>query len=238
MNKTTTVALERITKKYVIHHEKPMLSEKLFLPRNEQFIALQDISLTIKKREKVGIIGRNGAGKTTFLKIICGITAPTRGTIRTNGRVIPIIDLEAGFHPDLTGEQNIYLNGLILGMNRRQIRRKVGDIIRFAQLGQFIDVPLFTYSQGMKFRLGFSIAVHADPEILVLDEGISAGDKDFQKKTRAKIEELFRSDKTVIIASHWLDFLEENCDRILWFEKGKIIRDGGPEIVRKYRKAL
>lgn len=225
-NSSIAIQLSSISKKYEIHHEKPTLVEKFINGRNETFWALKDINLTIKKGERVAIIGPNGSGKTTLLKIIAGITAPTTGTIETHGKVVSLIDLEAGFHPDLTGEQNIYINGMLLGMGKKDIAKKLDRIISFADIGQFIDVPLFTYSSGMKLRLGFAIAVRANPDILILDEGLSVGDADFQKKSQAKIWEFFRNGKTVLVVTHWLEFIKRNCRRILTMEKGRVISDG------------
>lgn len=224
--RTIAIQLTRISKQYSIHHEKPTLVEKFVNAPNETFWALKNIDLTIKKGEKVGIIGPNGSGKTTLLKIIAGITAPTSGVVTTNGNIVSLIDLEAGFHPDLTGEQNIYLNGMILGMKRHEIDKNFDAIIQFADIKQFIDTPLFTYSEGMKLRLGFAVAVHANPDILILDEGLTVGDHDFQKKSQAKIQDFFRQGKTIVIASHWLDFLKKNCQRFIIMERGRIKNDG------------
>lgn len=228
------IELTNITKEYVIHHEKPTLVEKFFKGKTERFTALNHINLTIRKGERVGIIGPNGSGKTTLLKIIAGITTPTNGMVKTNGKIVSLIDLEAGFHPDLIGEQNIYLNGMLLGMTNNEIARKLKNIIDFADIRQFIDAPLFTYSSGMKLRLGFAVAVHADPDILILDEGLSVGDKDFQKKSQKKIREFFHEDKTVVVVTHNLDFIASTCKRVLQFQKGLLICDGGPEVLSHY----
>ena len=230
------VKLQGVSKIYTIHHEKPTLVEKFINHKEEKFVALNDINLEIKKGEKVGIIGPNGSGKTTLLKIIAGITSPTKGKVKTWGKIISIIDLEAGFHPDLTGEQNIYLNGMILGMQRESIKDRIKKIINFADIGSFIDTPLFTYSEGMKLRLGFSIAVHANPDILILDESMWAGDLEFEKKSTAKLKEFFRMKKTILVVSHWLSYIEKNCKRVLLIDEGKIIRDGSIKVINEYRK--
>ncbi|HUC94796.1 MAG TPA: ABC transporter ATP-binding protein [Candidatus Saccharimonadales bacterium] len=230
------VKLQGVSKIYTIHHEKPTLVEKFINHKEEKFVALNDINLEIKKGEKVGIIGPNGSGKTTLLKIIAGITSPTKGKVKTWGKIISIIDLEAGFHPDLTGEQNIYLNGMILGMQRESIKDRINKIINFADIGSFIDTPLFTYSEGMKLRLGFSIAVHANPDILILDESMWAGDLEFEKKSTAKLKEFFRMKKTILVVSHWLSYIEKNCKRVLLIDEGKIIRDGSIKVINEYRK--
>ena len=220
------IRLTNISKRYTIHHEKPTLVEKL-VRRDETFWALRDINLTIKKGERVGIIGHNGSGKTTLLKIIAGITTPTTGTVETRGRIVSLIDLEAGFHPDLTGIQNIFLNGMLLGMKKDEIEHKLDAIIRFADIRQFIDVPLYTYSNGMKLRLGFSIAVHANPDILILDEGMSVGDKAFQEKTKKKLDEFFRKKITLLMVSHHASVLKNICRRFLILSGGSMKNDGG-----------
>ncbi len=228
------IQLTDIRKKYQIHHEKPTLVEKFIKDHNETFWALKKLTLTVHKGEKIGIIGRNGSGKTTLLKIMAGITAPTSGRVQTYGRVVSLIDLEAGFHADLTGYQNIYLNGMLLGMSRREIEAKIKDIIAFADLKQFIDAPLFTYSSGMALRLGFAVAVHAEPDILLLDENLSAGDANFRIKARRKLQEFFREEKTIIVVTHYLDFIAETCDRIIHIKNGAVVRDGGLEILSQY----
>lgn len=225
MKNNIAIQLTNVSKKYEIHHEKPTLVEKFVKGKNEIFWALQDINLTIKKGEAVGIIGPNGAGKTTLLKIISRITTPTTGEVKTHGRVVSLIDLEAGFHQDLTGLQNIFLNGMLLGLTKKEIDGKLLSIIEFADIRQFIDAPLFTYSEGMKLRLGYAIAVSSNPDILIFDEGISAGDENFRKKSLAKTQGFFKQGKTIIIASHWMEFIQQNCKRIIEFEGGKVKTD-------------
>lgn len=235
INNEIAVQLTGVNKKYEIHHEKPTLVEKFVKGKNEFFWALKDINLKIFKGEKVGIIGPNGSGKTTILKIITGITSPTSGMATVYGRIVSLIDMEAGFHPDLTGLQNIYLNASLLGMRKKETELKLNSIIQFADLKQFIDVPFFTYSNGMKLRLGFSVAIHSDPDILIIDEGFSVGDKQFQIKTKGYIEKFFKNKKTIILVSHWLDFVKEHCDRILLMRQGSIIEDGlSREVIGKY----
>lgn len=232
------IRLTDVSKEYTIHHEKPTLVEKFVKGINEQFLALDTISLTIHKGEKAGIIGPNGSGKTTLLKVIAGIATPTHGTVEVYGKIVSLIDLEAGFHPDLSGEQNIFLNGMLLGMSKRDIAKRLDAIIRFADIGQFIDAPLFTYSEGMKLRVGFAIAVHANPDILILDEGLSVGDREFQKKSQAKIQEFFRKGKTVLVVTHWLGFVRSSCNRVLVMGKGRVVADGPISLVDHYEKGL
>lgn len=236
MKKSNDIAirLTNISKRYTIHHEKPTLVEKLINGKDEEFWALKDINLTIKKGERVGIIGPNGSGKTTLLKIIAGITTPTSGTIETHGKIVSLIDLEAGFHPELTGEQNIYLNGKLLGVKKEEIEAKLDTIIRFADIKQFIDTPLFTYSSGMKLRLGFAIAVHANPDILILDEGISVGDKSFQEKSAFTIQKLIKRGITLFMVSHQIATMEQICRRYIIFDKNRIIADGSKKILILY----
>ncbi len=236
--KNIALNLSRISKKYLIHHDKPTLVERIMNGKNEHFYALRDINLTVKKGERIGVIGANGSGKTTLLKIITGIAAPSIGRVNTFGKIVSLIDLEAGFHPDLTGIQNIYLNGTLLGMSKKEITEKLVEIVKFADIGKFIDAQLFTYSSGMKLRLGFSVAVHANPEILVLDENLAVGDQDFKKKSFDKIQELFNQGKTVIIASHNMEVIVENCQKVIWLENGRI-KAKGPvrKILSSYLKS-
>jgi len=233
--KKVAVCLSKVTKTYVLHHEKPTFVEN-FLKRNkrEKFTALSKISITFSQGEKIGIIGPNGAGKTTFLKLIAGITVPTSGNIITHGKIVSLIDLEAGFQPDLTGEENIFLNALLIGMSRKKVQEMFKEIIAFSEISSFIDSPLYTYSQGMKLRLGFSIAIHADPDILILDEAVTAGDKAFRQKAGERIKALFQTNKTILVSTHWDEFLRENCQRFIRFDSGKIIDDGSIAVLNKY----
>ncbi len=224
------VQLLGVSKKYVIHHEKPTLVEKFIQRKYETFWALNEMDLTIRKGEKLGIIGPNGSGKTTLLKIIAGITSPTTGTVKRKGKVVSLIDLEAGFHPELSGIQNIYLNGMLLGMSKRTIDQKLRAIIEFADIGQFIDVPLYTYSEGMMLRLGFSVAIQSNPDILILDEGLGVGDTQFRKKSQQVLKQMIRNNKTFIIASHWIEFVYENCETIIE------LRHGRYRVVKSVRK--
>ncbi len=220
------IELKGVSKKYVIHHEKPTLVEKMVKGREEKFLALNDVNLTIKKGEKVGIIGPNGSGKTTLLKVIAGITTPTAGTVETHGKIVSLIDLEAGFHPDLTGIQNIFLNGMLLGMSRQIITKKIDQIIKYADIGQFIDIPLFTYSSGMKLRLGFSIAIHCYQDILLLDEGSSFGDQNFINKARHTLfsEKLYKN-RTIFMVYHNPKLLSIQCTRAISMKRGGIVQN-------------
>jgi len=233
-NNSVAIQLNHITKQYTIHHEKPTLVEKFIKGRDETFLALRDVNLTVKKGEKVGIIGPNGSGKTTLLKIIAGITAPSSGSVITYGKIVSLIDLEAGFHNDLTGYQNIFLNGMLVGMTKQEIEKKIHSIIEFADIRQFIDAPLFTYSSGMALRLGFAIAVHANPDIILLDEGFGVGDTVFQQKSRKALLQFAHSGKTIIVVSHWFDQIKNYTNRLIWFDGGKINQDGTTGKVSAY----
>lgn len=238
--KKRAVELSKVSKKYTLYHEKPTLAENILnWKKKEKFFALKKISFAIKKGEAVGIIGPNGSGKTTLLEIIAGITVPTEGSVEMIGKVASLIEIDAGFHPELTGEENIYLNGLLVGMTKFEIGLKLNQIIDFADIGQFIDSPFYTYSSGMKLRLGFSIVVHTNLNILILDETLAVGDQNFQKKSFNKIQEFFRSGKTIIIVSHNLNYLKLNCDRVIWLEEGKIKRDGlARKVIQEYKSSL
>lgn len=236
---TLAVRLNHVSKKYLLRHEKPTLVENVLQRKSsEEFWAINDLSLNIRKGEKLGIIGPNGSGKTTLLKIIAGITAPTKGEVQVNGKVVSLIELSAGFQPDLTGEENILLNGLLIGMSKDEISNKMKNIVEFADIGQFIDAPFYTYSAGMALRLGFSIAIHSDPNILLLDENLAIGDQDFQKKSQKKMRQFFRENKTIILVSHWLDFIKKNCNSIVLLKNGSIVKKGTYSSVERYYSSL
>lgn len=234
------IKLSNISKKYILHHEKPTLMENLFkFGRKEELWALKDINLEIKKGEKIGVIGDNGSGKTTLLKIISSITEPTRGKLEANGRIAALIDLEAGFHPELTGEENTYLNGMLLEMSKSEIKKNFDKIVRFSGLKKFIDVPLHTYSGGMKLRLGFSIAIHSDPDILLLDEVLSVGDQEFRKKSYQAVQEFFRKGKTIIYISHYLPAVTKLCPKTIWLQNGEIRMLGkSKKIIKAYNQEI
>lgn len=217
------ISLSNISKKYTITHEKPTLAEDvdriLRFQKKEEYWALQNVNLKIYKGEKIGFYGPNGVGKTTLLKIIARISSPTTGTVKTKGKIVSLIGLDAGFHPDLTGQENIFLNGLVIGMSRSEIKNKFKQIIDFAGIGDFITAPLYTYSSGMRLRLGFSIAIHAQPDILLLDEIITMGDEQFRKKTSNLMKKMFNNGVTLLIVSHQLQYLRANCNRLIELTK-------------------
>ncbi len=231
------IQLNNVSKKYILHHQKPTLVETFF-SKKEEFWALKNISLKISQGEKLGIIGPNGSGKSTLLKIISGITSQTSGILKIHGRIASLIELTAGFHPDLTGEENIFINGLLLGMSRREIGLRYKKIVDFAELGRFIDSPFYTYSRGMMLRLGFSIAIYSNPEILIVDEVLSAGDEAFQEKSQKELKRLFR-EKTVIFVSHNLDLVKSFCPLVVCLDKGSLVFGGKTaEGIRYYLNSI
>lgn len=225
----SVVRFENVSRKFIIHHQKVRSFQEalvnLIHHRNgtkEEFWALKDVSFDVKRGEMLGIIGENGSGKSTALKIITRILEPTSGSVDVNGRVSALIELGAGFHPDLSGRENIYLNGSILGFSRREIDCKFRDIVAFAELEQFIDTPVKHYSSGMYMRLGFAVAINVDPDILIIDEVLAVGDEAFQLKCLDKINEFRRAGKTIILVSHALPLVESLCDRVVWLHHGEV----------------
>ena len=201
----------------------------------ETLWALKDVSFTVEQGEALGIIGRNGSGKSTLLKVLSRITAPTSGKVRVKGRIASLLEVGTGFHPELTGRENIYLNGAILGMTRREIDRKFDEIVDFAEIEQFIDTPVKRYSSGMYVRLAFAVAAHLDPEILVVDEVLAVGDAEFQKKCLGKMGDVAKEGRTVLFVSHNMAAIEALCGRVLLVDKGAISEVGGPtEVIDKY----
>lgn len=203
----------------------------------EYIWALKDISLEIKKGEVLGIIGRNGAGKSTLLKIISRITRPTSGWVRMYGRVGSLLEVGTGFHPELTGRENIYLNGAILGMHKIEIERKFDEIVSFSEIEQFLDTPVKRYSSGMYMRLAFAVAAHLEPEILLVDEVLAVGDANFQKKCLGKMGDVSRQGRTILFVSHNMGAIGQLCQRTILLEKGCLSADGSPEnIIAQYIK--
>lgn len=205
---------------------------------NQTFTALSDISFEIKAGESVGVIGRNGAGKSTLLGLMARVLRPNVGKVEITGRVTPLLELGGGFHPDLSGRENIMLNSVLLGMSRAEAKEKVPAIIEFSELGQFIDRPVRTYSTGMTSRLGFSVAAHLDPDILLVDEVLAVGDHTFQKKCMKVFEDFRKKGVTVVLVSHGQGDIEKVCTRVLWIENHKLRADGKPgEILGQYLEA-
>ncbi len=197
----------------------------------EYFWALTDVSFDVDKGDVVGIIGRNGAGKSTILKLISGLFKPTKGTIVTNGRVVPMLELGSGFDPELTGRENIFLNGAILGYSEQFLNEQYDQILEFSELQEFIDRPIKTYSSGMMMRLAFSVATIVKPEILIVDEILAVGDEAFQRKSHAKMMELMHGGATVLYVSHNLEQIKELCNKVIWLDHGKVVMKGDTETV-------
>ena len=198
------------------------------------FWALKDVSIDIKKGDVVGIIGFNGAGKSTMLKVVSGILKPTKGSVSIHGSIAPLIELGAGFDPELSGRENIYLNGAVLGMSRKMMDKKVEEIIEFAELEEFIESPIKNYSSGMYARLGFAIATCIKPDILIVDEILSVGDYKFQEKSRQRIKDMMDEGTTIIMVSHRIEEVKELCNKVIWLDKGKVQKIGGKEITDEY----
>lgn len=203
-----------------------------------EFKALDGVNFFIESGEIIGIIGLNGAGKSTLLKIISGVIKPTKGSVKVKGRISPLLELGAGFDVQLTGRQNIFLNGAVLGYDKKYIQNKLFSIINFADLGEFIDIPVKNYSSGMRARLGFSIATAMDPDILIVDEVLGVGDKNFRAKSSQRMKELFDSGGTVLLVSHSIGVIKKMCNRVIWLDKGKLKMIGNTdEVVNAYENS-
>jgi|SRR6185436_1998065 len=208
-------------------------------PSYQEFWALRDVTFTVHRGEAIGVIGPNGAGKSTLLKILSEITAPTGGEIRLYGRLSALIEVGSGFHPELTGRENVFLSGSILGMRRAEIRARLADIIAFADIGDFIDAPVKWFSSGMYVRLGFAIAAHLDPQILLIDEALAVGDAEFQQKCYERIGSLRAAGTTIVFISHDLCSVERLCERALMMQHGRVAADGpAAEVVATYRQLV
>jgi lipopolysaccharide transport system ATP-binding protein len=205
--------------------------------RGKDFWALRDVSFQVRRGEALGIVGPNGSGKSTTLKILSGIMKPTEGTMRVNGRISALIEVGAGFHPDLTGRENVYLNGAILGMSKTEIEKKMDSIIEFSGMGEFMETPVKRYSSGMYARLGFAIAAHVEPEILLVDEVLSVGDYTFQGRCIQKMNEILKNGTTVIFVSHNMESVLSLCGRAILLVNGEVAREGSPtEVIAEYCK--
>lgn len=247
------IKAENVGKKYLLGGKEKYLSIrdiivnstkvplKLFQKKrkknNPSFWALKNISFEIKKGEVVGIIGRNGAGKSTLLKVLSRITSPSSGKILLKGRISSLLEVGTGFHPELTGRENIYLNGAILGMTKKEINKKFENIVDFSGVRKFLDTPVKKYSSGMYVRLAFAVAAHLEPEILLVDEVLSVGDAEFQKKCLGKMSEVAKGGRTILFVSHNLSAVRKICGRTILLDKGKIVRDGPTaEVINEYMK--
>ncbi len=259
---TIAIKIEHLSKKYIIGHQRQAhyvalrdvlahkfrsLGQRLRHPlspnreviKEEELWALRDINLEIKQGERVGIIGRNGAGKSTLLKVLSRITEPTTGRLTMNGRVASLLEVGTGFHPELTGRENIFLNGAILGMSKKEIQRKFDEIVAFAETEKFLDTPVKRYSSGMYVRLAFAVAAHLEPEILVVDEVLAVGDAAFQKKCLGKMEEVGKEGRTVLFVSHQMGAIAQLCDNALQLEHGELVNMGPvTQVVNTYLQSL
>jgi ABC-type polysaccharide/polyol phosphate transport system ATPase subunit len=232
------IELRNVSKRYWKLEEQAMLLRSLLpfaRPTRSPIYALRDIDLTMSRGETLGIIGRNGSGKSTALKLMAGVTAPTSGEVYVVGRVSPLIELGAGFHPDLTGRENVHLNGSILGMSGRETDEQFASIVEFAELAEFIDTPVKRYSSGMYGRLGFAVAVHSNPDLLLVDEVLSVGDTFFQEKCLAKMHEFKDKGITIVLVSHSPALVTSFCERAIWIDHGHLMAEGrADDVVAEY----
>lgn len=245
------IDIQDIGKKYRLQTTAPYLSLRDVISarfkssrrssnENEEFWALKDINFSVGQGERIGIIGRNGAGKSTLLKIISRITPPTKGRIDIYGRVASLLEVGTGFHPELTGRENIYFNGSILGLRKKEINRRLDEIIAFSGIEKFIETPLKHYSSGMQLRLAFSVAAHLEPEILLIDEVLAVGDMEFQQKCIGKMEDVSRSEgRTIIFVSHNMSYISSLCNKAILLDKGSVVSDGPvTEVINTYMASI
>jgi ABC-type polysaccharide/polyol phosphate transport system ATPase subunit len=237
---TAAIALTNVTKVYRRYSGKQFATLKSALLQrsilrdlqpSETFPALTDVSFTVPKGSTYGVIGRNGSGKSTALKLVAGITKPTSGSVEVDGRISALIELGAGFHPEISGRENVFINGIMLGLTKREIQQRFDDIVDFAELREFIDAPVKTYSSGMYMRLGFAVAIHVDPDVLLVDEVLAVGDEGFTHKCLDKFAEFRRRGKTILLVTHSLNLVERFCDEAVWLDGGVAVTHGDPKRV-------
>lgn len=237
------IILKNVGLQFELYHNKSSSLKELFvdlfarthLKKNDSFLALNNINLKINHGDRLGIIGHNGAGKSSLLKVLCKIYKPTSGEIDIKGKVAPLLEIGAGFNQELSGRENIYLNGTILGYNLKKLKEIECEIIKFAELEQFIDMPVKYYSTGMYMKLAFSIATATQPDILILDELFAGGDADFIQKAQARMKAMIEDSNIMVFVSHQMDLLLELCNRVIWVDHGQIIADGKPQdIINQY----
>ncbi len=243
MDKDIAIKVEHLSKTFRIPHEKVSsirgVAISVFKRSKgyEEFKALDDVSFEVKKGEFFGIIGRNGSGKSTLFKVLAGIYQADRGQVHIDGMISPFLELGIGFNPELSGRDNIYLNATVLGMTKKQIDKKFDDIVAFSELERFIDQKLKNYSSGMSLRLAFSVSIHANREILLMDEVLAVGDSNFQKKCLKQFEEIKRSGKTILLVSHDSEAIKKHCERALLLRNGKIVKMGNAsEVMSEYER--
>ncbi len=238
MNAIEITSISKVYRRYARRKQFATLKSALLsgslirdLRPDETFPALQGVSFAVPKGCTYGIIGRNGSGKSTLLKCVAGITRPNEGRVVVDGRISALIELGAGFHPEISGRENVFINGIMLGLSKREIQRRFDEIVDFAELRDFIDAPVKTYSSGMYMRLGFAVAIHVDPDVLLIDEVLAVGDQAFTAKCLDKFSEFRRRNKTILLVTHSLDLVEKFCDRALWLDKGRTLAEGEPKRV-------
>jgi ABC-type polysaccharide/polyol phosphate transport system ATPase subunit len=245
---TPAIELQNVTKIYRRYSGRQFATLKSALLQrsilrdlqpSEVFPALTDLSFTVPKGSTYGVIGRNGSGKSTALKLVAGITKPTSGRVSVDGRISALIELGAGFHPEISGRENVFINGIMLGLTKREIHDRFDDIVEFAELREFIDAPVKTYSSGMYMRLGFAVAIHVDPDVLLVDEVLAVGDEGFTHKCLDKFAEFRRKGKTILLVTHSLSLVERFCDEALWLDSGRAAANGDPKrVVDAYLTAV
>src|SRR5688572_3895512 len=246
MNAIDVTNASKVYRRYSRRHQfstlkSALLSRSLIrdLRPDETFPAIQDVSFTLPRGRTLGVIGRNGSGKSTMLKLVAGITKPTQGTVTVNGRVSALIELGAGFHPEISGRENVFINGIMLGLTKREIASRFDEIVDFAELKDFIDAPVKTYSSGMYMRLGFAVAIHVDPDVLLVDEVLAVGDASITHKCLDKFGEFKRLGRTIPLVTHSLELVERFCDGALWLDSGKVRGSGDPRrVVGAYLTAV
>jgi ABC-type polysaccharide/polyol phosphate transport system ATPase subunit len=232
---SVAIRVENVSRQFRLIHERPDTVRELFSRfftnkfRYHDFDALKNVSFDIHEGEMVGIIGRNGSGKSTLLKIIAGVYRPSAGQVAVKGTVAPLLELGAGMHPELTGRENIVLNGLMMGYSKRDMRDRERSIIEFADIGEFIDAPVKQYSSGMYTRLAFAVATEVNPDILIMDEILAVGDSQFQEKCFDRLEQFRRTGKTILLVTHSVGQVKESCDRAIVLSHGSVVYDGEPE---------
>ncbi len=236
------IDLQQVSKRFLIHKSRELAVRRLGRKSAhtiEPFWALRDVSLQVDPGEKVAVVGGNGAGKSTLLGIVAGVMTQTSGKVVRNGRLGALLELGTGFHPDLTGRENIHLNASLLGFRQADVERELDSIVDFAELKEFVDEPVRTYSTGMVARLGFSVAIHVDPDILIMDEVLAVGDRGFQAKCQAKVSDLAGRGRTLLFVSHQMPAVLAMCPRTVWLEKGRVRMDGPTkEVVAAYEGAV
>ncbi len=241
MSNDLAIEIKDIRKEFVVSHSGIASIKTLLVWWKKRNIVkldvLKGVSIEVKKGECLAIIGKNGAGKSTLLSLLAKIYKPTSGSLKVNGRVAPLLELGAGFHPDLTGIENVYFNAVILGLTREQVKQRLPSIVEFSELGEAVQAPVRTYSSGMMARLGFSIAVHVDADILIVDEVLAVGDQHFERKCLQRVQEFREQGGTILLVSHQLDTVKEFADRCVWLSNGVVQMNGSPsEVIEVYER--